>query len=225
MPASKSVFRRLIVALDLEDKRRLNKIVASLKGYVEKFKIGPIAYTKFGPSVVKGLKAKNLEIFLDFKLFDIPNTVIKTARLFAKLGVWAFTVHLKMGREPLLLLRKDLDNFTRKNKLKKPLILGVTELTSQTSSLKKVLKLVDLAYKVGLDGVIASAREAPFIRRKYPKLKIITPGVRPQLTKKDDQIRTSSASFALDYADFIVVGRPIIEAENYLEASKKILSL
>ena len=223
MAVNKKSLKRLIVALDLEEKKKLNKIVKDLSGYIDKFKIGLIAYTKFGPQIITQLKSKGFKIFLDLKLFDIPNTVINTAKIFAQMEVWAFTVHLKMGENPLTLLKKELTSFCRKNKLKKPLILGVTELTSEKAPLKNVLKLTDLAFRVGLEGVIASPQEAPFIRRKYPKLKIITPGIRPPDYKQDDQRRVSSASFALNYADFIVVGRPIIKAKHPLAAVKKIL--
>ena len=224
MAVSKKNFKRLIVALDLEDKKKINKIVKELSGYIDKFKIGLIAYTKFGSQIVTQFKSKGFKVFLDLKLLDIPNTVINTAKIFAKMGVWAFTVHLKMGEDSLVLLKKELATFCRKNKLRKPFILGVTELTSEKASLKKVLKLASLASGAGLEGVIASPQEAPFIRRKYPRLKIITPGIRPPGYIQDDQKRVSSASFALNYADFIVVGRPIIKAKDPLAAVKKILS-
>jgi orotidine-5'-phosphate decarboxylase len=221
----KSKWSRLIVALDVEDKDKILKVVTSLSEKVGKFKIGLIAFSKFGPLAVALIRRRKLEVFLDLKFYDIPNTMKRAARIAARLGVWAFTVHAKSGQQALEELKKDLVLFCRKNRLRRPLIIGVTELTSTASSRLKVLRLAGLCHKAGLDGVVCSAREASLIKRKYKSLKVITPGIRPARSRGDDQKRITTASQAFnDGADYIVVGRPIIEQKDYLKAAGEVLS-
>jgi orotidine-5'-phosphate decarboxylase len=216
-------WNRLIVALDLEDKQKIRRIVSTLSPKKVKFKIGTIAFTKFGPQFVNELIKKDIDVFLDLKLHDIPNTMRKSVAAITQMGCWAFTVHIKAGQEALRSLRQEVNNTARKFKLRRPLILGVTELTSQKASLSKVLRLAELAEEAGLDGVIASCWEAQAIKKHY-KLKVITPGIRSSKDKKGDQKRTATAQFAFKQgADYIVVGRPIINQRGYLEAGEEIL--
>ncbi|MBN2120261.1 MAG: orotidine-5'-phosphate decarboxylase [Candidatus Omnitrophica bacterium] len=217
-------WQRLIVALDCEDKIKIKRILAALCPKVKKFKIGLISYVRFGPSLIKMVKNSGADVFLDLKFFDIPNTMEKAAFSAAELGAWALTVHIKAGIDSLCRLKKALADFCRKKKLKRPLILGVSELTSESCSKDKVLRLAGLASKAKLDGIICSPKEAPFIKKKYKNLKIITPGIRSNQDLKQDQKRTSSAKEALKAADYIVVGRPIIGKRDCLKAAKEILS-
>jgi len=139
------------------------------------------------------------------------------------LGCWAFTVHIKAGEEALRAVKKEVAKAARKGKLSRPLILGVTELTSKKSSGNKVLQLAGIAQRSGLDGVVASAREAGRIKKKY-HLKVVTPGIRPPGAGKADQKRVATAGFALAQgAVYIVVGRPIIEQKDYLKAAEAVL--
>ena len=94
-------WNRLIVALDLEDKAKIKRVVDKLYPKGVKFKIGSIAFTKFGPDFVRGLIKKGADIFLDLKLYDIPNTMKQAAAIIAQMGCWAFTVHVKAGKEVL----------------------------------------------------------------------------------------------------------------------------
>ena len=221
----KSKWSKLIVALDVEDKKRIEKIVKRLSGKVKKFKIGLVPFSKFGPEAVVAVKRRKRDVFLDLKLYDIPNTMNRAARIAAQLGVWAFTVHARSGEKALGGLKRDLAVFCRKKSLRRPLVIGVTELTSKTSSRRKVLNLAGLCAKVGLDGVVCSAREASFIRKKYKNLRIITPGIRPPKSKADDQKRITTASQAFkNGADYIVVGRPIIEQKDHLKAAQEVIS-
>lgn len=219
-------YKKLIVALDLTDKKKIFKVVKELAPYGVKFKVGLIAFTKFGPSLVKRLVSENLDVFLDLKLFDIPNTMCNTAKIIAQLGCWAFTVHIRAGLKALKNIVDELDMITKKEKLKRPLIFGVTELTSQDAKLKDVIRLAEIAKKANLDGLVASAQEAYFIRENIGKsLKIITPGIRLPFSDTSDQKRIATAKEAFkNGADYIVVGRPIINSNNYLEAAKQILS-
>lgn len=217
-------WRRLIVALDLEDKRKIREIVNSLSSRRVKFKVGSIAFTKFGPEFVKELIKKKIDIFLDLKLYDIPNTMKETAAVITQMGCWAFTVHIKAGEEALGQVKDEVKRVARKLKIRRPLILGVTELTSRITSPEKILKLAEVAARAGLDGVVASAREAYPIKKKY-NLKVFTPAIRLPEEKKTDQKRVATAKFAFAKgADYIVVGRPIIEKEDYLKAAEQILT-
>lgn len=217
---------KLIVALDLEDKGKIQEVINSLSGKGVKVKIGSIAFTKFGPDFVREIVGQSIDVFLDLKLYDIPNTMRKTAGIIVELGCWAFTVHIKAGKEALAAVKKEVENRAAKLKRRKPLILGVTELTSEDADVRQVGKLVDIAADVGLDGVITSAREVSFIKKqnKDISLKLVVPGIRQSGAEQGDQKRVFTAGFAFSHgADYIVVGRPIIKEEDYLLAARHIL--
>ncbi|MEI8349423.1 MAG: orotidine-5'-phosphate decarboxylase [Candidatus Omnitrophota bacterium] len=219
-------WEKLIVALDLDSKSAIEKVVKTLAPKKAKFKIGSIAFTKFGPSLVERLIAKNVDIFLDLKLYDIPNTMKETAGVITAMGCWAFTVHIKAGVDALVAVREEVIRACKAKNLRKPLILGVTELTSSKASLQEVLSLAGKACEAHIDGVIASAQEARAIKLKFgSRLKVVTPGIRNPDDEVGDQkrITTAQAAFA-NGADYIVVGRPIIAKQDYLKAAKGILN-
>lgn len=220
-------WRRLIVALDLEDKKKISKVVNVLSSRGVKFKIGAIAFTKFGPDFVRTLIKRKIDIFLDLKLYDIPNTMMRTAAVITQMGCWAFTVHLAAGEEALKAVKREVVLTANKLKIRKPLILGVTVLTSQASSPAAVMKLVCLAHKAGLDGVIASPQESAAIKARFKKLKVITPGIRSSCDAAGDQKRIAAAQFALTQgkSDYIVVGRPILNQQDYLAAARSLLGV
>ncbi|MBU2102758.1 MAG: orotidine-5'-phosphate decarboxylase [Candidatus Omnitrophota bacterium] len=216
----------LIVALDADNRRDIERVISALNPCGVKFKIGSIAFTKFGPDFVKRCIARGSDIFLDLKLYDIPNTMKETAAVITEMGCWAFTVHAQAGREALCAVRAEVDLRARVHKIRKPLILGVTKLTSSHASAHAVLTLADTAAACGLDGVIASAKEAHAIKKKFGKsLRVVTPGIRSPQDDRQDQkrITTARAAFAAG-ADYIVVGRPIIAKKNHRDAARDILS-
>jgi orotidine-5'-phosphate decarboxylase len=217
-------WKKLIVALDLEEAKDIEKVVKALASKGVKFKIGSIAFTKFGPDLVRQLIKKRADIFLDLKLYDIPNTMKETAGVIADMGCWAFTVHTKAGYEALTAVRDEVIDRSRKLK-RKPMILGVTELTSFNASMAQVLTLASQAQAAGCDGVIASAQEASAIKARFgANLAVITPGIRNPNDEIDDQKRVTTAKTAFaNGADFIVVGRPIISKKDYLKAAKEVL--
>lgn len=218
-------WQKLIVALDVEEKKTITAVVNALKPNRVKFKIGYIPFIKFGPEYIKKLIAGGADVFVDLKLHDIPNTMRRAAALITELGAWSFTVHICAGEEALRAVRQEVDLAAKKNKIKKPLILGVTVLTSEVTTTDKVLSRAALSFDCGLDGVIASAQEAKQIKEVLPKLKIVTPGIRLPECDAGDQKRVMTAQAAFSAgADFIVVGRPILENGNYLANAQKILS-
>jgi len=218
-------WQKLIVALDLEDKKEITAVVKALSPYGVKFKIGYIPFIKFGSEFIKKLIGEKADVFVDLKLHDIPNTTRRAAGLIAELGAWAFTVHSCGGEEMLKAVCAEVDLTVKKNKIKRPLILGVTVLTSEATTPEKVLARAAVSFNCGLDGVIASAQEAKLIKEALPKLKVVTPGIRLPEGNAGDQKRVMTAQGAFKAgADFIVAGRPILENGNYLTNAQKILS-
>jgi orotidine-5'-phosphate decarboxylase len=218
-------WEKLIVALDVNSEKEIESIVNALSPNKVKFKIGSVAFTRFGPQLVRKFTEKNIDIFVDLKLYDIPNTMKETARIIAEMGCWAFTVHTKAGEEALIAVKEAVKNSAAEKNIRKPLVLGVTELTSSKASEEDVLRLSALASKTGLDGVIASAQEASAIKSRFINLQVVTPGIRSPLDEKGDQKRITSAKTAFSLgADYIVVGRPIISKEDYFKAAQEVLS-
>lgn len=209
----------LIVALDVPTKVKAVSLVEDLKDYVSIFKIGPVLFTRYGPDIVREIRGCGGDVFLDLKLYDIPNTVASTVKAIDELGVSMFTVHISGGED---MLRAAVDASNRKSK-----ILGVTILTSMADvSINEILKMVSLAKEVGLDGVISSPLEVKDIRNVVDKdFLIVTPGIRTGGAESGDQKRISTPKTAIQNgADYIVVGRPIIESDHPVEVVKQILS-
>ncbi len=219
-------WKKLIVALDLNSEEEIDEVVKLLAPEKVKFKIGSIAFTKFGPELVRKFTKKGIDIFVDLKLYDIPNTMKETASIITEMAAWAFTVHTKAGEEALIAVRDEVAKCAKEKDIRKPLILGVTELTSATASLAEVLNLVEVAHAARIDGVIASPQDLQAIKAKFKNaLKVITPGIRSPLDEKGDQKRISTAKTAFSNgADYIVVGRPIISRKDYLKAAEEVLS-
>lgn len=237
---------KLIVALDVSSKDDAEKFVNMLYPTVKMFKVGNQLFTACGPEVVKMIGKKGARVFLDLKFYDIPRTVYASTSsataAFLTLAtesstavekvsetipspVFMMTVHIEGDEE---MLREAVKGATEKaNELgtKRPYIVGVTVLTSKNVSADIVLERARLAKKAGLDGVVCSVHEAQKIRSEFGKnFLIVTPGIRQKGSKSDDQARIATAQEAIDAgADFIVVGRPILEAKDPLAAVKNLL--
>lgn len=217
---------KLIVALDLDNLEKAEELVDKLYPKVKYFKVGSQLFTNCGPEIIKFIKRKKAKVFLDLKFHDIPNTVASAASLATRLEVDIFNLHACGGTEMMKAALTASEKEAEKLKIKRPKIIAVTVLTSQKSSIEEVLKYASLAKQAGLDGVVASAQEAKAIREKMGKdFIIVTPGIRPgSFNKKDDQKRIATPKEAVENgADYIVVGRPIIEAENPVKVTDEIL--
>ena len=225
---------RLIFALDVSSLKEVKRWVSLLKDHIEIFKVGKELFTACGPKVVDIIHNAGGEVFLDLKFHDIPNIVALAGVVAAKLGVKMFNVHTLGGVNMMEAVRKSVDKACGKQR--KPIILGVTILTSMDEKAikqvgiqgpirKRVLHLAGLAKKAGLDGVVASPLEVEKIKKKLGKDFItLTPGIRLSDSKPDDQSRTMTTGEAIRAgADYIVVGRPIREAKDPVEAARKIL--
>lgn len=214
---SEKGLKKVIVALDLPSPRRIKTLAAALLPQVTMFKVGLITYTACGPEIISWIGKKGGRVFLDLKFFDIPNTMIEAAKLAVDMGVWGFTVHCRAGREALRALKGEVFDHARKKKIAQPLIAGVTELTSQKAPLSSVLKLARVAHESDLDAVVCSVWEARRIKEEFD-LVTITPGIRS--IKSDDQQRIATfADACREGADYCVVGRPIVKAEDPLAAA------
>ena len=227
---------RLIVALDVDTREKALSLVDKLKKDVRVFKIGSELFTFCGPEIVEDVRKKGCGVFLDLKFHDIPNTVAKSAAAAVRLGAFMFNVHALGGQDMMKKCAEAVREEAKKLKIAKPKVIAVTILTSMDeNNLKKigifdnmetqVLKLAQLAKDSGLDGVVASPSEVKPIRKNLGKdFLIITPGVRPSWAAMGDQKRVATPKEAIDNgASFIVVGRPIIEAADPVEAAKRIL--
>jgi orotidine-5'-phosphate decarboxylase len=227
---------RLIVALDVNSRDNALSLVQALRPRVQRFKVGLELFTACGPPLVREILDKGGQVFLDLKFHDIPNTVARAAVSVARLGVGMFTVHLSGG--PMMARRAadELEAHCQLYRVPRPKILGVTVLTSLSpddlaqvgvgrSIEDQVVALAEMGQTAGLDGVVCSPREAQLIREHCGReLLIVTPGIRPEGSDPDDQSRTLSPRVALEAgADFLVVGRPIIKADDPLEAAESIL--
>lgn len=211
---------RLIVALDVPTFAEAKKLVDKLYPTVKFFKIGSQLFTAAGSRAVAYARRKGAEVFLDLKFHDIPNTVASAVEAAAGLDVFMLTVHASGGQEMLAAARQA----AARAKKKKPRIVAVTVLTSQEASARQVMDLARMASESGVDGVVASVREAAALRRALPKdFIIVTPGIRPNGPVHDDQKRTATVQDAVAAgSDFIVVGRPIVKADDPLAAARRI---
>lgn len=223
---------RLIVALDVASADEARRIVSELAGAVGAFKIGLRLFTSAGPAFVRELVSAGEKIFLDLKFHDIPNTVATAAVEAALLGVWMLNVHCLGGREMMKRTAEAIAEVCERENLQRPLVIGVTLLTSMDSiALEEigmgndlddgVLRLARLAADSGLDGVVASAKEARPIRSTVNRdsFVIVTPGIRPLNATVDDQKRVlTPAEAILSGSDYLVVGRPFLTAKDRKEA-------
>jgi len=229
---------RLIVALDVESADAARAIVTELDGLVSTFKIGLQLFSAAGPAFVRELAGQGKRIFLDLKYHDIPNTVAMAGVEAARCGVWMFNMHTGGGSEMMKRTADEVAEFCVSSNCTRPLIIGVTVLTSSTSEVLRetgvsvgvvdqVMRLAGLADECGLDGVVASANEIDSIRSRVnrPGFLIVTPGIRPENATNDDQKRVMTPGSAISSgADHLVVGRPIVKASNRRVATEQILT-
>jgi orotidine-5'-phosphate decarboxylase len=234
---------RIIVALDVSTAREAREIIGHLQGEVGAFKIGLQLFTAAGAAFVRESVEAGIKIFLDVKFHDIPNTVAKASIEVARLGVWMFNIHTLGGSEMMRRTADDVRETCAKENLRQPKIIGVTVLTSSNSETlrevgiesdteSQVFKLARLASDCGLDGVVASPHEVKLIQREIENkdFLVVAPGVRPAAGNPsflidDDQKRVMTPIEALkEGADYLVIGRPIVQTENPASKVREILA-
>tara|TARA_A100001037_G_scaffold73297_1_gene65615 strand:+ start:3511 stop:4200 length:690 start_codon:yes stop_codon:yes gene_type:complete len=212
---------RVIIPLDVSSVSGALALVDQLGDEADFYKIGFELYTRGGLEVVRELVSRDKRVFLDIKLHDIPNTVARAVEAASDLGVDLLTLHASGGQRMMEAAAE-----ARSGHLK---LLGVTVLTSMTtdemasvwgrkiSSVRdEALRLANLGKEAGLDGIVSSALEASWIRQKIGQsFLIVTPGIRPAGSNSDDQNRVATPREAVrSGADFLVIGRPITQADD-----------
>lgn len=215
--------KKLILVLDTANADQALAAVQNLKEYVQYFKVGLELFTSAGPDIIQKIKSLGGNVFLDLKLHDIPNTVERTCRVIQDYGVFMTTLHCSGGKEMLMAAKKAISENSDKPK---PLLVGVTVLTSLTGSLEEILKRAELAKQCGLDGVVCSVHEVKAIKEKLGKNFItVTPGIRlDENASADDQKRVATISEALKVgSDYLVLGRAIFQTPNPKETLKKLI--
>ena len=221
---------RLIVALDVATGAEALVLVDLLAGAVGQFKVGSQLFTEAGPAFVRGLVARGERVFLDLKYHDIPNTVAGAVARAAGLGVSLLSVHALGGPAMLAAARGALPGGEMR-------LLAITILTSHSDrSLGEVGvagpvaaavgRLAAMARAVGIDGVVASPQEVGLVREACGSaFLVVTPGIRPLGAESGDQARVATPEAAISAgADYIVVGRPILEARDPRAAAESIVA-
>jgi orotidine-5'-phosphate decarboxylase len=222
----------LCVALDLPTKEENLALIENIKDYDVWLKVGLRTYIRDGEAFLKAIKQINpdFKIFLDLKLYDIPNTMADAAESIMGLGVDMFNVHASAGKRAMTTVMKRLEKYENR-----PVVLAVTALTSfseeefdavyESSIATKADQFAKDAMESGLDGVVCSAFESASIKNvTSEKFMTLTPGIRPFGEDAGDQKRVADVAFAKEVqVDFIVVGRPIYQAQNPAEVVAKIL--
>ncbi|GAA3199384.1 orotidine-5'-phosphate decarboxylase [Lentilactobacillus kefiri] len=228
----------LIVSLDVWNREGLFKIIDQFptdEGMT--VKIGMELFYGEGPEIVQELLNKGFKIFLDLKLQDIPNTVKMGMMQIGRMGVTYTTVHALGGSEMIAAAKEGLELGSEEAGVPTPKLLAVTELTSITEDaleneqnckldmVDQVVSLAKLAKRSGADGVITSPLEVSSLKEQVgDDFLYVTPGIRPANFPKDDQSRTATPKQAAEYgSSALVVGRPIIRAEDPVAAYHKML--
>ncbi|MCP4159950.1 MAG: orotidine-5'-phosphate decarboxylase [Deltaproteobacteria bacterium] len=222
----------IIFPLDFENIDQARSYVKLLHEKVGMFKVGLELFIAEGPSIVDMIKNESdVDIFLDLKLHDIPATVAKAVKSVSNLGVKFLTVHCGESKKMLKQAVEAADN--------KVEILGVTVLTSvasndiEESGFKKeyhsdvkqlVLKRAGMAKECGCPGIVCSGQETHALKKEFGDgLKLITPGIRPSWSSKDDQKRIVTPAEAIkNGSDYLVIGRPIRSANDPIKAAEKV---
>ena len=220
---------KIIIPLDLEYSAAIH-MAKNFDTNLCRLKIGSQLFTSSGPQIIKELHSLGFDVFLDLKFHDIPNTVYEAVKSAADLGIWMINVHASGGRAMLEASKKALEGFDQP-----PLLIAVTVLTSfSEDSLnevgindlsEQVLRLAELTNDCDLDGVVCASTDVKAIKNRFGKdFLTVTPGIRPNDSKVNDQNRISTPLEAVkNGSDYLVIGRPITESEDPTKALKKII--
>lgn len=223
---------KLCVALDLDKQEENLKIIKNIKDFDVWLKVGLRSYIRDGKEFLDEIKQinPNFKIFLDLKLYDIPNTTADAAEEVARLGVDMFNIHASAGKEAMCEVMKRLQNIQNR-----PKVLAVTALTSfDEAGFRDVynqdltataIKFAKDSFESGLDGVVSSVYESKAIKNATSgEFITLTPGIRPFSEESGDQKRVADIAMAKEnLVDFIVVGRPIYKSDDPRGVVQRIL--
>ncbi len=216
----------IVVALDFDNGKQALELVERLDPQRCRLKVGKELFTSEGPQLVESLQKKNFDVFLDLKFHDIPNTTAKAVAAAANMGVWMVNVHASGGQRMMEAAAESLKGFKQK-----PILIAVTVLTSMeqqdlagigldVTPQQQVERLAKLTQNSGLDGVVCSAQEAQSLKQLCGSgFQLITPGIRPSFAQQGDQRRVMTPEQAMKAGvDYMVIGRPITQAKDPIEA-------
>lgn len=240
MTASSEIYevarRKLIFALDVGTIAEADELITLLGDSVGMFKVGKQLFMSSGPPVIKHVNERGSEVFLDLKFHDIPRTVARAAMEATRLGVSIFNLHASGSAAMMREAVRSVDRVCRTENLERPRMLAVTVLTSiDAGDLRtigvdgelddQVVRLALLARDSGMDGVVASPHEIGAIRGACGgDFIVLTPGIRPAGSDQGDQKRTAGPADAIRRgADYVVVGRPIRDADDPRAAARQIV--
>lgn len=223
---------RIVVAMDFDNAEQCLAMAKRLSPANCRLKVGKELFTACGPKIVEQLMSLGFEIFLDLKFHDIPSTTSKAVKAAADLGVWMVNVHASGGERMMAGAREILERHTSK----RPLLIAVTVLTSMEANdlagigiecnpEEQVMRLANLTYKCGLDGIVCSAQESALMRGQFGSdFCLVTPGIRLDTSPSDDQRRTLTPAAAIAAgSSYLVIGRPITQSSNPADTCQSII--
>jgi orotidine-5'-phosphate decarboxylase len=226
---------KIIVALDFANPMHALALADRLDPATCALKVGKEMFVVAGPEPVRWMVGRGFRVFLDLKFHDIPNTVAQACAAATRLGVWMLNVHAAGGTAMLAAARTAVDVTAAEMAKPKPLLIAVAVLTSLSdkdlsdigvadTAPRQAERLARLTAAAGLDGVVCSAVEAPGLRSALgPRFTLVTPGIRPAGSARDDQARIITPEAALaNGADYLVIGRPITQARDPVAALAEI---
>ena len=232
-------FNQIICALDFDDFSKAESFIKAVN-YDIVYKIGMEFFYRFGIDGIRKVSnaKKNIKLFLDLKLHDIPNTVERAIYpLVTNVRPYMLTLHVAGGKKMLQNAVFAATEASKNSNIQKPLLLGVTVLTSLNnqdlkemghaiSITQSVENYSNVAKKANLDGIVCSPLEVKLVKNMHGKsLKIVTPGIRLERSSNDDQSRFLSPKEAFNMgSDFIVMGRPLINSSDPNNVIKNIIS-
>jgi orotidine-5'-phosphate decarboxylase len=219
------VRRRLALVLDLDDLVEARRLAQTLRPWFGVAKVGLELYSAAGPDAIETMAELGYEVFVDLKLHDIPTTVHKASRVLGSLGATYTTMHAFGGVDMLRAGVEGLREGAEHAGLPDPCALAVTILTSDAGAPPHILpKRVALAIEAGCGGLVCAVDDARDARSMGPRLKIVTPGIRPAGTPTHDQARAATPQEAFDAgADLLVIGRAVTAAADPVVAASQLV--
>jgi orotidine-5'-phosphate decarboxylase len=215
---------RIAVALDTGDLDEAVALAKAVQPHVGIAKVGLQLFSAAGQTAVRAIQKTGIDVFLDVKLHDIPNTVYGASTVLGSLGVRYLTVHASGGQSMLEAAVKGLSEGAASAGLTPPTVLAVTVLTSDPHASPELLReRLDAAVAAGCQGIVCAASDLAVIRPAAPGITTVVPGIRPAGAALNDQNRVATPRSAIEMgADILVVGRPITQAENPADAARAI---
>jgi len=225
----------IICAIDATDVPDATELAREVRPHVGAVKLGLEFFTANGAAGVAQITNLGIPVFLDLKFHDIPNTVARAIAATVGMNMFMMTIHTTGGQHMMKAAIEASDRVAQITGKDRPLVIGVTLLTSLDQNdisilgfhdtlQEQVVRLADLAQSAGLDGVVCSPFEIKALRKACGQdFKLVVPGIRPQGSDANDQKRVLTPKEAINRgADYLVIGRPITEAKNRAEAAKEI---